>query len=104
MLGYLAYFSFNTGVHENHLFLICCLAWILVFLEASQLMRCVNFSIAANANLFLFYGVFGQRVNPVIAGLDITLLFALANLCLFGGFLLVAWLNVRQAKRDSPGQ
>ena len=88
MLGYLAYFSFNTGVHENHLFLICCLAWILVFLEASQLMRCVNLSIAANATLFLFYGVFGQRVNPVIAGLDITLLFALANLCLFGGFLL----------------
>jgi hypothetical protein len=50
--------------------------------------RCFNFSVAANANLFLFYGVFGQRLNPVIAGVDITLLFAVANLCLFGGFLL----------------
>ncbi len=108
MLGYLAYFSFNTGVHENHLFLVCCLAWVLVFLEPEQLVRCINFSIAANANLFLFYGVFGQRVNPVIAGLDITLLFALANLCLFGGFLLHTFKvdNVRlkfwQSRKPQP--
>jgi glycosyltransferase involved in cell wall biosynthesis len=97
MLGYLAYFSFNTSVHENHLFLVCCLAWILVFLEPEQLVRGINFSLAANANLFLFYGVFGQRLNPVIAGLDITLLFALANLCLFAGFLLHTF------KADSVG-
>ena len=88
MLGYLAYFSFNTGVHENHLFLICCLSWILVLVEPQQLIRCLNFNIAANANLFLFFGAFGQRVNPVIAGVDITLLFAVANLCLFAGFLV----------------
>lgn len=88
MLGYLAYFSFNTGVHENHLFLVCCLAWMLVFVEPTELVRCINFSLAANANLFLFFGVFGQRLNPIIAGVDITLLFVLANLCLFGGFLL----------------
>ena len=87
ILGYLAYFSFNTGVHENHLFLVCCLGWILAFVEPSQLVRCINFSVAANANLFLFFGVFGQRVNPVVAGLDITLVFALANLLLFAGFL-----------------
>lgn len=88
ILGYLAYFSFNTGVHENHLFLVCCLAWILVFLEPVELLRGINFSIAANANLFLFYGAFGQRVNPVIAGIDITLLFAVANLGLFFGLLI----------------
>lgn len=88
MLGYLAYFSFNTGVHENHLFLVSCLAWILVFLEPAQLVTCLNFTIATNANLFLFYGVFGKRVSPVLAGFDLTLLFALANLCLFAGFLI----------------
>jgi hypothetical protein len=88
MLGYLAYFSFNTGVHENHLFLICCLSWILVVVKPQQLVRCLNFNIAANANLFLFFGAFGQRLNPVIAGVDITLLFAVANLCLFAGFLV----------------
>lgn len=88
MLGYLAYFSFNTGVHENHLFLICCLAWILVFIERGQLMRCINLTIAANANLFLFFGAFGQRLSPVLWGFDITLLFVVANLCLFVGFLI----------------
>ncbi len=108
MLGYLAYFLFNTSVHENHLFPIACLAWILVFIDSSQLVRAINFSIAANANLFLFYGVFGQRVNPVIAGLDITLLFALVNLCLFGGFLLHTFKvdNVRlkfwQSRKPQP--
>ena len=88
ILGYVAYFIFNTSVHENHLFLVCCLAWILAFVEPDQLVRCINLSLAANANLFLFYGVFGDRVNRVFAGFDITILFAIANLCLFGGFLI----------------
>ena len=87
-LGYLAYFSFNTGVHENHLFLICCLSWMLVVLEPNHLVYSINLTIAANANLFLFFGTFGQRLSPVVAGFDITLLFAVANLCLFAGFLV----------------
>jgi hypothetical protein len=88
MLGYLAYFAFNTGVHENHLFLICSLAWILVFLSPNELVRGINFTLAANANLFLFYGVFGDRLQRVVGGVDITLFFAVANLCLFLGFLI----------------
>ena len=92
LLGYLAYFCFNTGVHENHLFLICCLGWILVFLEQSQLTRMITLALAANANLIVFFGAFGQRVNPVIAGLDLTLLFAVFNLWLFAEFL---WHTLR---------
>jgi hypothetical protein len=88
MLGYLSYFLFNTGVHENHLFPIACLAWILVFIDSKELIRAINFSIAANINLFLFAGVFGQGVRCVIAGVDITLWFALANIGLFIGLLL----------------
>ena len=88
ILSYMAYFIFNTSVHENHLFLVCCLAWILAFVDRSQLIRCINLSIAANANLFLFYGAFGQRLNPVIGGIDITLLFAVANIFLFADLLI----------------
>ena len=84
----MAYFIFNTSVHENHLFLVCCLAWILAYIDRSQLIRCINLSIAANANLCLFYGAFGQRLNPVIAGVDITLLFAAANIVLFLDLLI----------------
>jgi hypothetical protein len=75
-------------VHENHLFPIACLAWILVFIDSSQLVRAINLSIAANIDLFLFAGVFGQGVRCVIAGVDITLWFALANIGLFIGLLL----------------
>ena len=88
ILGYLAYFVFNTSVHENHLFLVCCLAWVLVFFQPGEFVRCINLCLAANANLFLFYGAFGQRLNPVIAGIDVTLLFAIANVCLFAGFVV----------------
>ena len=88
MLGYLSYFLFNTSVHENHLFPIACLAWILVFIDSNQLVRALNFSLAANINLFLFFGVFGQRIPCVIAGVDITLWFALANVGLFVELLL----------------
>ncbi len=91
MLGFLAYFNFNMSVHENHLFLVCCLAWILVLIEPAELTRCLNLCIAANANLFLFYGVFGQRINPVLGGLDITIVFAVVNLALFAGFLVHAF-------------
>jgi len=86
----MSYVIFNTGVHENHLFFVSCLAWILVSLEPDYLVRCLNLSVAANANLLLFYGVFGQQLPfpRVIAGVDITLWFALANLWLFFDLLV----------------
>ena len=113
MLGYLAYFCFNTGVHENHLFLVCCVAWLLVFVEPDQFVRSINLSLAANMNLFLFYGAFGQRVNPVFGGFDITVLFVPVNICLFAGFLIetlktdgvdLGFLKIppRVAKSDQP--
>jgi hypothetical protein len=90
VLGYMAYFVFNSGVYENHLFLVCCLAWILVFLDPGLLLRCTNLSIAANINPIFFYGFFGKGLPfpHAIGGIDITLLFAVANLCLFVGLLL----------------
>jgi len=91
MLGYLAYFLFNTGVHENHLFPIACLAWILVFIDPSQLLRGINLNVAANINLFLFAGVFGQGLPRVIADVDISVWFSLANIFLFVALLMHAF-------------
>jgi hypothetical protein len=91
-LGYMAYFIFNTGVHENHLFLVVCLAWILVFVNSGHLLRCLSLSLAANINPILFYGLFGRglQFQRVVAGVDVTLLFAVVNICLFVGLLLHA--------------
>ncbi|HEV2047596.1 MAG TPA: hypothetical protein VGQ95_13495 [Chthoniobacterales bacterium] len=93
VLGYMAYFVFNSGVHENHLFLVVCLAWILVFVNSGHLLRCLSLSLAANINPILFYGPFGRglQFQRVVAGVDVTLLFAVANLCLFVGLLLHAF-------------
>jgi hypothetical protein len=93
VLGYMSYFVFNTGVHENHLFLVVCLAWILVFVNSGHLLRCLSLSLAANINPILFYGPFGRglQFQRVVAGVDVTLLFAVANLCLFVGLLLHAF-------------
>jgi len=90
VLGYMSYFIFNTGVHENHLFLVSCLAWILAFVDSGHLLRCINLSIAANVNLVLFYGLFAQPLpfRRVFAGIDVTVWFAFANICLFLGLLL----------------
>src|SRR5205085_880961 len=90
MLGYMCYFIFNTGVHENHLFIVVCLAWILVFLNSAYWLESINLSLAANINTIIFYGVFGTGLgfSRVVAGLDITVLFAIANIFLFGGMLV----------------
>lgn len=108
MLGYFAYFCFNTGVHENHLFLVCCLSWILVLLQPAQFTRMICLVIASNANLFVFYGAFGQRADPVLAGFDVTLLFAAFNLWLFAEFLYhtfradEVWSRFRGPIKASP--
>ena len=59
LLGYLAYFIFSTGVHENHLFLAGILAGILYWLDKDHAPTFITWSLAANINLYLFYGVDG---------------------------------------------
>jgi hypothetical protein len=90
ILGYLCYFIFNAGVHENHLFLAVCLAWIMVFLNSAYRLQAINLSLMGNINPVLFYGFFGTglRFSRVIAGIDVTILFSVLNLCLFAGLLL----------------
>ena len=90
ILGYLCYFIFNTGVHENHLFLAVCLAWVMVFLNPAYRLQAITLSLVGNINPILFYGFFGTGLpfSRVIAGIDVTLLFSVLNLCLFAGLLL----------------
>jgi hypothetical protein len=61
---------------------------MLAFVNTDHVLRAINLSLAANANLFLFYGIYGERLQRVIAGFDVTVLFAVANICLFFGLLL----------------
>jgi hypothetical protein len=58
-LGYLAYYTFNTGVHENHLALVLVL---LAWLAADHQFQRDSLFVALflNLNLLIFYGFDGQ--------------------------------------------
>ena len=82
LLGYLSYFIFNTGVHENHLFLAAILAYVLVWIDKEYLYLLIYIVLMANFNLFLFYGISGTGINRHI-GFDISLLAAILNVIFF---------------------
>ena len=82
LLGYLSYFIFNTGVHENHLFLAAILAYVLVWIDKEYLYLLIYIVLMANFNLFLFYGISGTGISRHI-GFDISLLAAILNVIFF---------------------
>lgn len=90
LLGYLSYFTFYTGVHENHLFMACILVAILFYLNSEYILFFFSWTLAANINLFVFFGINGKGLpfSRVVAGLDITVLLALINLLLFIAFFI----------------
>jgi hypothetical protein len=82
----LAYFAFNTGVHENHLFMVVVPAAILAWEEPAGGRLYLVWALAANVNLWLFYGLGGTPSALVDRyGLEVTGAAAIA--CL----LLVIW-------------
>jgi hypothetical protein len=84
LVGYLAYFIFNTGVHENHLFLATILATAAAALSPDKRLRAVLIVAISNLNLITFYGLTGNGLasNPVV-WVDVTLLFSAVNVVLF---------------------
>lgn len=84
-LGYLSYFMFNIGVHENHLFLVIPVLAYLAFLQQKYLIHYVFIGLAFNVNLFLFYGFNGNSdfINRIFFNTDISLLVALLSFIFF---------------------
>lgn len=88
LAGYLAYFTFNTGVHENHLFLAVILAAALWAWGASGILFGVV-ALAANINLFVFYSIDGQGLwFSRVAWVDVALPLAVLYVLIFGGYCL----------------
>jgi hypothetical protein len=101
--GYLAYFTFNTGVHENHLFLVAILAVLLFWLQRSHQHTMLLLVLLRNANLFLFYGVNGQGPGfprALARILDIALVLAIFNVIFFVHFF---WGNLFGENKASAG-
>jgi hypothetical protein len=107
LCGYLTYFMLNTGVHENHLFLAAILAGVLAWRQREHLSTFALWALAANINLFVFYGADGSgwAYRP-LAGVDMTLLLAAAFVAIFAVFYL-EWVVVplrqwRDARQPAP--
>jgi hypothetical protein len=97
--GVLTYATWNTNVHENHLFPAMVIAYLLMLHNFTR----DNWAIAAllavmsNVNLFVFYGVTGTRLVSPVVGFDLTLV--LAALYALAWLLLTAqiWTAARPA-------
>lgn len=88
--GYLAYFIFNIGVHENHWFIAVLLAPILFWVNGERLFLMLSLSLMSTINLFLFYGVDGRGLGfsrMITPTLDSALVLSIFNV----GFFLVLW-------------
>jgi len=85
LLAYLAYFLFNAGVHENHLFIGQVLAVLLYAFDRRRIGTALYWSAASNLNLLIYYGVRGEELGAarLAGGLDLGLPLALLNLAAF---------------------
>lgn len=90
ILGYMAYCTFNIGVHENHLFMAGLLAAVLLWLSMRELYPTLIIVLIANINLFLFYGLNGGYPYQRLIGIDISVPLALFNVIFFVS-LWISW-------------
>ena len=91
LVGYLSYFIFNIGVHENHLFVATILAVVAAALAWDKRWRAVLIVGLSNLNLIAFYGFTGSPLafSPVV-GVDVSIIFSAVNVLLF----LFFWVDL----------
>jgi hypothetical protein len=95
VLGCLAYFTFNTGVHENHLLIGVVLGVILAAHERQAWPIALAIGAFSDVNLLLFYGVDGMgfHYSRLVGGVDAALIIALL---MTGFFPLVMAVALRR--------
>jgi hypothetical protein len=77
LISYFAYFTFNTGVHENHLFPAILLSFLLCWKDASFIRTSIVVSAISNLNMLLFYGINGTGLPfSRVVGIDLSVLLA----------------------------
>jgi Gpi18-like mannosyltransferase len=103
LAGYLAYFIFNTNVHENHLFLASILAAVLFVNVPAHARTFLTWSIVANINLLMFYGPNGKGFPfSRVVGVDFAVVFAIANVLLFIVFFVTTLRDRQQQCISAP--
>ena len=101
LLGYLAYFIFFTGAHENHLFVPLVLSAVLIAIERKYFAWFILMAMALNLNLLIFYGITGEenvRFIRSIGGFDLSVLLAFVNVVVFFALAYKTIIGSEQAR------
>ena len=86
LLGFLAYFTWNVGVHENHLFVATILAAPLAWLVPGRRVEALCVALMFNINMYTFYGSSGPGLEysrVIFHRVDMALVLACFNVAFF---------------------
>ena len=85
LIGFLCYFMFGSGVHENHALIVAILALCLVAADGVGQIQAAVLAAMVNVNLLLFFGLTGTRPDlpRVVFGWDVSIYLSLLNLAIF---------------------
>jgi hypothetical protein len=78
LAGYVIYFMFNGGVHENHLQMAVVFSVALMAIDLRWIWAAAAVAVCANANMIAFYGVDGPFRYHVLLGVDASVWLAMA--------------------------
>lgn len=90
LAGYLSYFLFNKGAHENHLVPVMLVAGYMAWREKRWISIAVVFAVLTNLNMFFFYRLDGtdRGAVRVIGGIDWSLPLAAIYVIVVGAIYL----------------
>ena len=88
ILGYLTYFQFNHGVHQNHLFIVVLLLFILVAKDKSFYKAAIFWAVLFNVNLVIFYGIGGNGISEYVTWKGNNILAVVFSVISFFGYMV----------------
>src|SRR4029077_18108271 len=99
IIGLVTYVIWNSGVHENHLFVAVILAYMLMLHEYTREHWAIVtiLAIMFNVNMFVFYGVTGTKLQSSVVGVDLS--GALAMVYAVAWLLLVVYVGGRCSQK-----
>jgi hypothetical protein len=104
LAGYLSYFLFNKGAHENHLVPVMLVAGYMAWRETRWIVIAVAFAVLTNLNMIFFYSLDGmdRGTARVIGGMDWSLPLAVIYVVVVGAIYLKL-LGFGRSKRVPTG-
>ena len=101
IIGLVTYVIWNSGVHENHLFVAVILAYMLMLHQRTREHWAIVTVLAVmfNVNMFVFYGVTGTKLQSPVVGVDLSGVLAMLHAVAWLLLVMYAW-EVTQPRKE----